>query len=217
MSRSARSRVKPVIGIGCDQATEGRPACRLGLDYADSIVRAGGLPLVLPLLESETDVAAALGEVDGLRILAGAALRAGIPVLGICGGCQLINIVLGGDLVQDIPALVPGAIAHRGPRGGPPAAHPVRILPGTLLEALVRRSEVRVNSFHHQAAGRIGQGLRVSAASADRVVEAVEAATQGRFLLGVQWHPEREDDDVSRAIFAGLVETARARAKGEGR
>ena len=146
----------------------------------------------------------------GDLLLARRALKSRRPVLGICGGLQLINIALGGDLIQDIPEMVPAAKVHAGPPGGPPAPHHrILIESGTLLARLVGREDLSVNSFHHQAAGRLGSGLRVSARAEDGVVEAVEAEN-GRFLLGVQWHPERDGADPNRALFAGLVEAARA-------
>jgi putative glutamine amidotransferase len=144
--------------------------------------------------------------------LARRALRRGIPILGICNGLQLLNIALGGDLVQDLPALWPGAGVHRAGPGSPPASHPVTIGRATLLGELAGRGAAVVNSSHHQAVGRLGRGLIVSAVAPDGVVEAIEAGGRRgrppgkpRFLLGVQWHPERDESRLGRSIFDGLV------------
>ncbi len=150
--------------------------------------------------------------------LARQALECKLPVLGICGGHQLLNIALGGDLIQHIPDQIAQAGVHAGPSGGPPApSHKVRITPGTLLDRLVGRRTLSVNTYHHQAVGRLGQGLQVSALADDGVVEAIEAAAASeRFLLGVQWHPERDPTASSLAIFSAFVEAASGAAR-EGR
>jgi putative glutamine amidotransferase len=244
-SQTERASGRPIIGVGCSLEGESAVACRLNLEYADAVVRAGGVPVIVPPGERAVD---ALDAVDAMlfvggddydpatygqprhratvlihprrdrsdRLLAAEALRRGLPVLGICGGLQLLNIALGGDLIQDIPDLIPGAVEHRAAKGEPPARHAVRIVPGTFLEEIVGKREASVNSFHHQAAGRLGQGLRVGASTADGVVEAIEAATKGKFVLGVQWHPEREPGDVSDVLFRALIEAARG-TKGRGR
>jgi len=220
------------------------PACFLYLEYADSISRAGGVPLVLPPLERDVD--RALEALDGILLsggddydprlyrqrrheslrpihprrnradprLARRALRSGLPILGICGGLQLLNIVLGGDLIQDIESLVPGALRHRSPSRRRPVRHSIRIQPGTLLASVAGKLEASVNTFHHQAVGRVGRGLRVSAMADDGIVEGLEAGggDPGRFLLGVQWHPERDPNRLNGALFRGLVEAARSRA-----
>ncbi len=148
--------------------------------------------------------------------LARRAIESKMPVLGICGGHQLINIALGGDLVQHIPDQIPEARVHAGPAGGPPAPpHKIRITPGTLLDRLVSRRSLSVNSYHHQAVGRLGRGLQVCARAEDGVVEAIESAVAGeRFLLGVQWHPERDPSASSRAIFSAFIEAARRAGRG---
>ena len=131
------------------------------------------------------------------------------PVLAICGGMQSLNVWLNGSLVQDLKT----EVDHR-PSRGVVQAHSVRVVPGSRLAGLVPPSypaEPNVNSSHHQAISRLGDGLVVSAVSSgDEVVEAMELTSQEHFVLGVQWHPERTytESAFSRAIFAAFVQAA---------
>lgn len=131
-----------------------------------------------------------------------------LPVFGICGGAQVLNVALGGSLYQDIPSQVAKAYKHT---GASERAHTVDIVPGTRLSAILGLREMRVNSLHHQAVKAPGQGLTVSASSRDGVVEAVEVS-DAAFVLGVQWHPEQlfADDDASRQLFSAFVQAAAA-------
>ena len=110
--------------------------------------------------------------------------RAGKPILGVCRGMQMINVALGGTLIQDLPSLV--RIFHRG--SDQDLVHPVRSLDGSFLHDLYG-PVFSVNSFHHQAVDRLGRGLRAIAWSESGVVEALDCP--GRPILGVQFHPER--------------------------
>lgn len=131
--------------------------------------------------------------------LAREAVAAHKPVLGICRGAQVLGVAFGGDLIQDIPDLVPNARQHDN------GEHPVWVAPDSRLgQILGDRAEV--NSFHHQANASLGAGLRVAAWSDDNVIEAVEALETG-FVLGVQWHPERMEP-VQGALFAAFVAAA---------
>ncbi|MHB1295580.1 MAG: gamma-glutamyl-gamma-aminobutyrate hydrolase family protein [Anaerolineae bacterium] len=127
------------------------------------------------------------------------AVTEGIPVLGICRGTQVLNVALGGSLIQDIPSEVPGSAQHRLPDSPDRqrALHPVKVAADSLLagalglEGDVDPAPVWVNSRHHQAIAELGSGLVVSARStADDIVEAVEMPDYPSFFLGVQWHPE---------------------------
>ena len=117
----------------------------------------------------------------------GTALDLGLPILAICYGAQLLNIFMGGTLIQDIPSQRPSADRHA--QEGPRLLHPVRIEPGTKLARCLGVTEVEVASSHHQAVDRVGRGLRVSARSRDGIIEGIETEDD-RLILGVQWHPE---------------------------
>jgi len=139
--------------------------------------------------------------------------RNGKPVLGICFGTQSLNVSRGGSLVQDIPTVVPGSLVHDedepGDSPSSPPRHLVRISEDSLIARLAGKQDVEVNSYHHQAVEVPGRNLRVVAYAPDGVAEAVED-TRGRFVVGVQWHPERgfRDDPLSRTLFKSLIEAA---------
>ncbi|NUR25960.1 MAG: gamma-glutamyl-gamma-aminobutyrate hydrolase family protein [Catenulispora sp.] len=130
-----------------------------------------------------------------------AAVARGIPVLGICRGCQLINVAYGGSLIRDIPEDSGQAHAFRG-YPGPYRRHAVDITDGTKLSALLG-ARVRVNSYHHQAVDTPGAGVLVSARAEDGITEAIEVPDQR--ILGVQWHPEMFGGDP---LFDWLVDEA---------
>jgi len=133
-----------------------------------------------------------------------------LPILGICFGAQSLNVFRGGKLIQDIPSIVPSAVAHDD-HGEPshPARHPVELAKGSLLARLAGADVMDVNSFHHQAIAEVGKNLRVVARASDGVIEGVEDTT-GKFFVGVQWHPERgfHDDAFAKALFTAFVEEA---------
>ena len=141
-------------------------------------------------------------QIDFDRALLGRALDRGIPVLGICYGMQILALYHGGSLLYHIPVDLPDAIEHQLPeeRG----RHPIRVEAGTLLEAAIGADPEPVNSAHHQAVAKAGDGLRVSARAADGVVEAIEGKGE-RFCLGVQWHPERVSDRHRARLFGAFV------------
>lgn len=138
--------------------------------------------------------------------------RPDMPVLGICFGVQSLNVHRGGSLVQDIPAAVQSDVKHDEDGGKPPARHVVRIVSDSIIGSLAGRDAVEVNSYHHQAVARPGMNLRPVAFANDGVVEAVED-TSGRFVVGVQWHPERnwQNDPLSQSLFLKFIEQARLR------
>lgn len=138
------------------------------------------------------------------------ALSADMPVLGICGGQQLLHVVLGGALVQHIPDEVEAALAHEQPNPRDQPGHTVEILDGTRLREIVGVAELEVNSAHHQAAKDAPAGVVVNAIAPDGVIEGIEAPGK-RFCLGVQWHPEFELSDGDKRLFAAFVDAARRR------
>jgi putative glutamine amidotransferase len=139
-----------------------------------------------------------------LALLTGALARQ-LPVLGICGGQQLLAVALGGTLIQHIPDAIAGALGHEQttPHGEP--CHEVSISAGTLLHRLVG-ARMQVNSSHHQAVRDPGRGV-VNAVAPDGVIEGLEDPAR-RFCLGVQWHPEFFADPGDKAIFAAFVAAA---------
>lgn len=158
----------------------------------------------------------ALGAVDPIRdaaelALARAAIEADRPVLGICRGLQVLNVARGGDLIQDLPsARRPDAVQHQVDSFAEGPGHSVAVRPGTRLFSILGTERLRVNSTHHQAAGRAGDGVVVSARAPDGVVEALELPDL-RFVLGVQWHPERTAafDEHSQLLFAAFAAACR--------
>ena len=142
--------------------------------------------------------------------LAKAAAAAGVPTLGICGGIQLLNVALGGTLIQHIADAVPEALTHTR-SGEAEGFHEVTVAGGSRLAGVVGAGPLEVNSSHHQAIGEPAPGLTVTARAPDGVVEAVEGTGEA-FLLGVQWHPERLADRPEHlALFQALVAAAERR------
>ncbi len=147
--------------------------------------------------------------------LARRAVERELPILGICRGMQLLNVALGGTLVQDLSA--PGT--PHPPTPDDPAAvmaqrHPITIRPGSRLAGIYGTEERVVNTIHHQGLDRVAEGLEPVAWAPDGVVEAVEAADPAVDLLAVQWHPEKIVDDGERPLFAAFVDQVRARRDG---
>ncbi len=146
------------------------------------------------------------------------AYRKGKPVLGICYGLQSLNVFRGGSLVQHIPDALPenlrGIVNHEAGKTVA-IAHEVEIDRHSRLAEIIGQSgNLPVNSSHHQAADGIGKGLRVVARCAeDGIIEAIEGTDRDRFLLALQWHPERsvQVDRASDAIFESFVKAARER------
>jgi gamma-glutamyl-gamma-aminobutyrate hydrolase PuuD len=209
------------------------PAALVPLNYVQAVERAGGRPVLVP--PSEDGVAETVEALDGIVFSGGAdvdparygadahpetdtpqaqrdaaelalltaALEQDVPVLAICRGFQLLNVARGGDLVQHLPEEV-GTDEHK-EVPGTFSKHPVEVKDGTRLASLIgARSDV--TSHHHQAVGRIGDGLVETAWARDGTLEGLEDPSR-RFAVGVQWHPEAGED---QALFEGLVQEARA-------
>ncbi len=135
------------------------------------------------------------------------ALDRDMPVLGICGGQQLLNVVLGGTLIQHIPDEIDDALAHEQPNPRNEAGHDVVVTEGTLLHRIAGATKLSVNSAHHQAVKDVGDGVIVDAVAPDGVVEGIEAPGR-RFCLGVQWHPEFSIDPADDRIFDAFIAEA---------
>ena len=139
-------------------------------------------------------------------------LALGKPVLGICRGIQILNIGLGGDIWQDIPSQVKRdfPIAHSQPFYYNMPSHTVTLSDDSLLSSIAGKSELKVNSMHHQAVREVAPGLVATAWSPDQLVEAIEMPGYP-FFLGVQWHPEYlwEKDDVAFRMFQTFVDACR--------
>jgi putative glutamine amidotransferase len=139
-----------------------------------------------------------------------------LPLMGICRGNQVINVALGGTLVQDIPSEVETEIVHdtaNVPEGRVLRVHSVRVEPDSRLAGILQGSEFKVNSLHHQSVECPAPGLTVTALSPDEVVEALEMPNK-RFVVSVQWHPEDMymDDGAMKRLFEAFIDAARERA-----
>jgi putative glutamine amidotransferase len=229
----------PLIAIGQNRKME---------DYLESVRRAGGEPvevivggeapdqvlarvdaLVLtgggdvdPKLYGEarhdTFEAAETGRDDFEIALARAAVAKGIPLLAICRGMQVLNVALGGTLIQDVPTQVPGALEHSVPQPRHHIAHEVWVSKGSQLSTLLADhmedgETCHVNSRHHQSVKQAAKGFEVTATSPDGVIEAMEMPG-APFCVAVQWHPENFwRTGEFRELFEGLVSAANARKK----
>ncbi len=206
--------------------------------YVEAVARAGAVPVVLPpvpdvvagalgridglIVAGGPDVEPSrYGETPGAHtqppnrdrdaselLLLGEAIDGAMPVLGICRGMQLLNVLRGGTLHQHLPDVVHSEV--HAPEIGSYATHPVSVKPGTRLAEILRRTEVDgVPTYHHQGVDVLGTGLEPTAWAPDGTLEAVEDPDLP-FLLGVQWHPEAGTDP---SLFEGLVAAARRRSQ----
>jgi len=140
------------------------------------------------------------------------AVEMDMPVLGICRGQQVLNVAMGGDLVVDIPSMLPGAGRHQWwphyERGR--LSHSVTLKSGSQLAEIMGGKEFMVNSLHHQSVKNLGKGLKVVATAPDGVIEALEMPGK-RFVVSVQWHPEwLQNLEPMRRIFKAFVEASRS-------
>ena len=232
----------PVIGITTGYQAEKRPTFSLPGDYVESVLLAGGVPLLLPAVEDARMTERLLAQVDGVLLsggpdvdpseygeephpktrplhprrnrfdlsLAGLAACRGLPVMGICLGCQVLNVALGGTLYQHVPDEIAPALRHSAGEPGQRTNHRVRIAEDSHLARIVGTTDLATNSSHHQAIREVAPPLRAVAWSEDGVIEAAEARDE-RFLLAIQWHPENLAAKRTEhlALFAALVEAAR--------
>jgi putative glutamine amidotransferase len=215
-------------------------------DYIESVVRAGGAPVILPPLADPEAIASLVQAADGVLFTGGGdicslaygeephvssklqdplrdetelevarlALERELPILGICRGAQLLNVALGGTLIQDVISQVPGALKHYSEGLDTVLLHTIAIEPDSLLARVKGTTEMAVNSWHHQSIKEVGRGLRVNSRAKDGVIEGIESA-EGRPILGVQYHPEECAARHPRfqALFDWLVKEAQTRRK----
>lgn len=235
----------------------GRTYVYADIAYARAVDAAGGLPVHLPMQSDPVALVARIdglllpggddfapdrpypdaavfdlaneAQIAFDTALLRAALRRGLPVLGVCYGAQLIALAHGGRLHHHLPVDLPRALDHQLPEAE--GRHALRLTPGSLLAEVFGEDEAAhaVNSLHHQGIATPGRGLRATAHAPDGVIEGFEAAVaseaeaeagdsasaHGRYLVGVQWHPEKLDDAPSRRLFAGFVQACARAARRE--
>jgi len=220
------------------QADPPRPEMALGLSYSRAIAAAGGAPVVLPPLDID-GIAPLLDQLAGVCLSGGPDLdpvaygavaqpqlgptwpqldayeltlarqadATGVPLLAICRGMQTLNVARGGTLHQHVDG-------HRQEAPCEDATQRVDVAPDSWLCSLAAGERLEVNSFHHQAIARVGQGLRPVAWASDGVIEAVEG-TGARFVMGIQWHAEGLVARAEQlAMFTAFVDAARDHASG---
>ena len=178
------------------------------LDTLDGLIVTGGAFDVSPSLygaaEQHGSVTLKQGRTAAELALLRGALARDMPVLGICGGQQLLAVVLGGTLIQHIPDAIPGALPHEQPNPRHEPGHDVAITPGTRLHAIVQAAHMRVNSSHHQAVAGVAQPAVINAMAPDGVIEGIEDPAR-RFCIGVQWHPEFFIDGGDRKLIVAAA------------
>jgi putative glutamine amidotransferase len=183
------------------------------LDLIDGLVVTGGAFDVSPAMYGESDVHDTVITKDKRTrfewAMVQGALERDMPILGICGGQQLLHVVLGGKLVQHIPDLYKDCLPHEQPNPRDEAGHTVAVKAGTLLHKIVGEDELSVNSAHHQAVLDEPAGVVINATAPDTVLEGIEVPDK-KFCLGVQWHPEFHICEGDKKIFAAFIEASRS-------
>lgn len=225
--------MRPIVGINGDVKTDPGLAIHVKFHYVEAVRRAGGIPLVLPAADPE-HAAAVLERVDAVVLTGGGdidtrpraplhpsvelmdprrqafdmalvelLLARPMPTLGICLGMQQLAYGAGAELIQHLPdAQIPGLLDHRAP-------HEVEIEEDSHLGRILGVRHARIVSHHHQAIRRAPARFRAVAFAPDGVLEGIEAPGE-RFLIGVQWHPERAPDaPETERLFRALIESAR--------
>jgi putative glutamine amidotransferase len=181
------------------------------LDRIDALVVTGGAFDLDPTLygDSERHATVTLKEertAADLALVRGALAR-DMPVLGICGGQQLLAVALGGALLQHIPDSIENALEHEQPNPRDQSSHSITLAPGTLLHRIAGADTMQVNSAHHQSVRSPGRFAVVNALAPDGVIEGIEDPRYA-FCLGVQWHPEFLIDPADALIFQAFVAAA---------
>lgn len=219
--------MKPVIGISGNilinkgNTFSGYRRSYVNQDYVEAVLRAGGIPFIIPFNEDLESIREMVGHVDGVILSGGhdvnpynygedpllkigevfperdvfdmeiykTAVKFNKPVFGICRGFQIINVVNGGSLYQDLSYADFVKLKHDQQDNPSQATHSVNFEEGTFLREILGE-ENKVNSFHHQILKDVAPGFKVVAKSPDGVVESIQKITEDCFVVGVQWHPE---------------------------
>jgi putative glutamine amidotransferase len=188
----------------------------LALEGCDGVLLIGGKdydPQLWGGAAHEANVLISKTRQDFDVLLARYAVEQGLPVFGICGGQQLLNILAGGTLYTNVETQRPGALVHRSRVMGQKACHEVAVDRTGRLFAGLEAAALNVNSFHHQAVKDVGAGLRVVARATDGVIEGIEGI--GTPVFGVQWHPEIElNDPLQMKLFQNFVDVCAAGRRG---
>jgi len=219
---------RPLIGITTDFKDKHNS---IEEAYSKAVVKYGALPVLIPTVEQQrTYLVDIIKRIDGLLIPGSRdmdpdyygeephsklnpmsrerteaefmtlemAIENDIPVLGICGGMQFINVFYGGSLYQDIQALIDKPLVHENG-----SIHPVEINNGSTLHKILEMEQFNVKSYHHQAVNKLGRDLTISAVAPDGIIESLESEQHS--VVAVQWHPELENTDISKKIFAHFI------------
>jgi gamma-glutamyl-gamma-aminobutyrate hydrolase PuuD len=227
---------RPLIGINCKLVTDGEDTYyQLDRNYVRSVERAGGVPVLMPAFKTAAEARSFLNRLDGVVFTGGPdinpcrwnerkhpkaelmhedreksdflalreTLKRDLPALCICCGHQELNVAMGGSLHQHLYDL-PDVDRH-----SDGARHPVRIFGGSRLRDIVGKDHPTVNSWHHQSIHKVARELKVTAVGDDGIIEGIESEAH-RFVVGVQWHPERmQDDRRQQNLFRALLAEAR--------
>lgn len=208
--------MRPIIGLTMHPAQK---KMEINNGYIQSVELAGGIPICLPAISEQNveillskldgllviggddidpflfgeEPHAKLGEVVSSRdvsdlLVTKKAFERQLPILAVCRGHQVLNVVFGGTIIQDIPSQVEGALMHKQLSARAEVMHSVISL-SPRLQDIFGGETIRVNSFHHQSIGKLGEGLVASGVAKDGIIEAVEHP-EHPYCIGVQWHPE---------------------------
>lgn len=228
----------PLIGITTYHRNENN-VFTLPAEYVDAVRRAGGIPVLIPPGETQLEallphldglILSGGGDVDPAlyggdahqtvynvnperdsseTAIVAKVVESGLPTLGICRGLQLLNVALGGTLVEHLPDVVGEDVPHRTLPPGP-VVHPVQIEPDSHLAQILQTEQAETASWHHQAPAQVAPPLKVVATAPDGTLEALEMPNHP-WLIAVQWHPEltAANDAAQQRLFDTLVEVAR--------
>ncbi|OEF95880.1 gamma-glutamyl-gamma-aminobutyrate hydrolase family protein [Desulfuribacillus alkaliarsenatis] len=232
--------MRPRIAVtGTSMETKYGSGTYINKGYIDGVIKAGGIPIVLPLTELKVIDEEWIEQYDGLLLSGGEdvnplrykqspqlkqgrisperdelectliplAIKRNMPIFAICRGVQVLNVVCGGTLYQDIVSQVPNVLKHsqNAPRWY--GTHAIEIVKDSKLHAICKQPSIVVNSYHHQAIDVLAEGLTISAKSEDGIIEAIESTDDKVFIVGVQWHPEGmwQKEKEQFALFEAFV------------